>query len=143
MLNLSALSPGFKIYIKDGTLAAAAAGATGTAVQSVWGTLPLSGLAFTLFFCNINTGGNMKVSRTVKSKICIATKVQQLQQHLSAKPMMTHCCGHCQNSLSQRCHSLVLCTLGELHPPRLQEQSAGDKPDICRSTNRSSRAAEM
>lgn len=46
----AALSPGFKIRIKAGTLAAAAAGATGTAVQSMWGIFPVSGPGLQIIF---------------------------------------------------------------------------------------------
>lgn len=89
----------------------------------------------------------MKVARTVKSKICTATKIQQLQQHLSAMPTMTcSAVGTVREpaggwDLSPGWPIVGLYAPWELHPPGPWEQNAGDKPHSCRSSSRSSRAA--
>lgn len=94
-------------------------------------------------------GGNTKVARPVKSKICPATKPQQLRQRLSAMP-------------TRRGHALAQAPSEEgpvvgLEPPAPQsgagrpmrpatpgprQQSTGDKASGCGSSGRSSRAAE-
>jgi len=88
----------------------------------------------------------MEAARTVKSKICTATKIQQLQQHLSAMPTMTHSAvGTIREQAggwgwSPGSPSIYIAR--ELHPPGLRRQSVGDKPHSCKSSSRSSRAAE-
>lgn len=101
-------------------------------------------LAFSLFFCNINNEGNMKVASTIKSSICAAPRAEPLQQHLSAMPVMMLCPRHHQRPgwwlglEPSTPHPMRSASI----PASLREESAGDKPHSCGSSSRSSTAAE-